>query len=638
MPGLPNDAGPAAEFLVRHLYRPIDLTAHSRYFAMAETENTRDDCWFWNDDNAKVLEFMSRPDAWRRFPAETSEILRFVRSMCRGPFIFRRVSAPRLERAGSSGGITRYRHSLLRLGHDPAQGAVAAGIRFHDERDGDNLTLCGNYVEFSHRSRRYREPVPTNGGNAAAEQRGHVLRLHIAAEVNFASGWRRRRLGTLAYAYTFDGGSMLFDVEATLDLDPSIEVGDVVLTIGHGGLDHCLFNTVVADNNDAGTPLYAAGVPSVRLFDAAGAAYYAIRQAHISADSLALHSMPRGTQRLAGIETMVEAQGRLSRVVARYEFPGVHRGARLGVAEHKFLTAGGFYDRIADYAALLRQAAAAKGAASAACDFSISYDYGVTLNAFAKCFAGGIGAVSRDELRALFDDTLGHYCALYVDRHEARPNAIFSRELAFAMLGTATMHRATGSDDYRRRLERLCDVLLDFEARSDASQGSVFLMRKDNPRAYLDCQSAALLALTEAARFGEDKRLPEVIERALAAYRLLPQAIDRGTAGRIDTLGVATPRDSAAGDSATALWNFKAGLTLRFFAALRHSPDRALQVLAGRHAERIASFEAVLRHQLALSVAERDGCVEFRTSVLSSETNSETQPWVMLGLLGHPLD
>ena len=34
----------------------------------------------------------------------------------------------------------------------------------------------------------------------------------------------------------------------------------------------------------------------------------------------------------------------------------------------------------------------------------------------------------------------------------------------------------------------------------------------------------------------------------------------------------------------------------------------------------------------------RDDSVEIRTSIYSGETNSETQPWVMLGLLGHPYD
>jgi len=43
MPCLPADALAAAEFLVRHLYRPIDVAAGSRYCAVAETAGPGDD-------------------------------------------------------------------------------------------------------------------------------------------------------------------------------------------------------------------------------------------------------------------------------------------------------------------------------------------------------------------------------------------------------------------------------------------------------------------------------------------------------------------------------------------------------------------------------------------------------------------
>jgi len=71
---------------------------------------------------------------------------------------------------------------------------------------------------------------------------------------------------------------------------------------------------------------------------------------------------------------------------------------------------------------------------------------------------------------------------------------------------------------------------------------------------------------------------------------------------------------------------------------LRQSPVAGLQAIAARHAHRIELFDAILRRQLALSITEREQCIEFRTSVLSGETNSETQPWAMLGLVGHPFD
>lgn len=35
------------------------------------------------------------------------------------------------------------------------RGSVAAGLRFHDERNSENLLLTGNRVEFTHHGRRH---------------------------------------------------------------------------------------------------------------------------------------------------------------------------------------------------------------------------------------------------------------------------------------------------------------------------------------------------------------------------------------------------------------------------------------------------------------------------------------------------
>lgn len=645
MISLPTDALPAAEFLVRHLYRAIDVAGDARYFAVAETEHLGDDSWFWNDDNAKSLELLSRPEVWRRFPQETYEILRFVRSMCRGPFVFRRVSTPRLDALGTTGNIASYRHSLLSLRHDLAAGAVAVGVRFHDERSVESLILHGNYVEFTYRGKRVRRPV--GAGDTQSEREGNLLRLRHSAEVTLGDVWRRARLGKISHTYTFDAVSMLFAVEATLDLDPGIAVSDVVLTIAHGGLGYCFFNNVAADGGTGdGRPLFSAGAPASRTIGSAGSSYYAIRQAHISGDSLALHTIPQvSPQRLSGFEAVVETQGRLDRVIARYEFPGSHRGARLVAGEHKLLTAGGFYDRITDYARLMQAAVGDRGF-GAAYDFSISYDYGATLNAFAKCFAvanDGSAPVSPglppDELRAAFDDLLGHYCELYVDRHEASPNGIFSRELSLAMLGTATMYGATGSADYRRRLERMRNVLLDFEVRFEDHTGttaSAFLMRKDSPRApYVDCHSAALLALTQAARFVPNPRLVAAIAAGIRSYGL---ETCRFAGGLIDTIQALMVDEHGTYRTENAFWNFKAGLTLRFFAALRAAAAPELAAIADANKERIELLEMVIRRQLTKSLTVHPDGLEFRTSSLSAETNSESQPWITLGLLGHPCD
>ena len=649
MQSLPTDTVPAAEFILRHMYRPLDL-AEGRCFAVPETANPiGGDVWFWSDDNAKILEFLSRPELWHRFPRETGEIIRFLRSMCDGPFIFRRVSQPRLEPTAKQGNVSGYCHSLMQLKYELERGAVVAGVRFHDERNADHLMLSDNYVEFTYRGRRFRRLVDRAIDQVDAAQDGHKLRLRHSSEMNFAPLWRRRRLGRLSYTYTFDARSMLFEVEAALDVDPRIEVSDIVLTIGQAGLGYWFYNNIVADSNPPTMPLFRARKPGVAVVEAAGGTYYAIRQAHTSGDSMAIHSMPREPERFCGLETVVETVGQLSRVRARYRFSGPQRGARLIAAEHKLITAGGFYDRITDYAGFMRNARAATAAPQLACDLSISYDYGATINAFAKsfavCAAGHCpleAALLTEELQALVDRYLDYYFELYVDRHEQKPNVIFSRELAFVILGVATMCRATGSADYLRRLRQLCEVMLDFEWRFDDLAGdpaSTFLMRKDSAGpSCLDCHGSALLALTQAARFISDPRLSAAIDRGLAAYCLETCSGGAGVLYKLDTISTVAEDNRGNRHSDNAFWNFKAGVTLRLLAALQASPCPEVQAVAARHHDRLGLFTVILQRQIARSIATRGDSLAIRTSCFAAEANSETQPWVMLGLFGHPWD
>ena len=649
MPMIPTDAIPAAEFLIRRLYRSIDVAEGRRFSAIAENENSGGDDWYWSDDNAKSLEFLSRPEIWRRFPNETAEILRFVRSMCRGPYIFRRVSSPRLEPGAKEGTVSNYVHSLMQLKHDLSRGAVAAGVRFHDERTHDNLWLTANRVEFTYRHHRFSLSPERAISNVDATQKGHSLQLRHSSDLYFTPRWRSLRLGQLTYTYTVDARSMLIEVEAVLDLEPGREVTDVVLAVGHDALEHPYFTGIGADTEPTGNLLFSAGEPGPASIDMAGASYYSIRQGFISGDALAIHTVSRGPARLTAIETEVRTPGKLERATATYAFPGPRRGGRLVAAEWKLITAGGFYNRVGDYIGFVRDAVKTRSAQSATYDYSISYDYGVTINAFAKCFAACASgdltlqvATLQDELRSLFNLYLDYYFDLYVNEHARQPNTIFSRELAFVILAVVTMHRATGDDDYLRRLGRLCDILLDFEVRFEDVAGnpaSGFLMRLDSPRAaYVDCHSAALLALTQASRCISDPRLAPAIDRGLASYFLETCRVDVGGPRKVDTVSTTMIDDHGTRRTENPFWNFKVGMTLRFFNALRNTPDPALQAVAVQHGDRIELFEIILRRQLERSITEREDGIEIRCAEIAAETNSETQPWVMLGLLGHPYD
>ena len=649
---IPTDTFAAAEFLVRHMYRPIEFGNGESFFAIAETElPIEGDSWFWTDDNAKVLEFLSRPELWHRFPSQTAEILRFVRAMCHGPLIFRRVSPPRLEPAEKQGAISSYRHSLMNIKYDLTRGAIIVGLRFHDERNSDHLLLTGNRVEFTYRRRRFSLRVEPAISDVDAKQDGHTLRLRHSSDLHFKSRWKELRLGRITYAYTIDARSMFIDAEVTLEIESSIQATDVVLTIGHDQPGRMYYRTIVTDIAPTAKPLFCAGIPGRRLHNVADASYYLIRQPHISGDCFAIHSMSLVPERLSEIQTVVRRLGWLGRTVARYSFPGLQCGARLVVGERKLLTGGGFYDRMADYAALMRGEVSAASSQHAVCDLSTSYDYGSKINAFAKCFAVSKAgnsnmepATDPDELRSLFDFYLDWFFRLFIDFHQKQKqrNSIFSRDLSFVILGVVTMYRVTNTADYLRRLARLCDVLLEFEVRFHNGVGnpaSGFLMRMNSPRAaYVDCQSAALLALTQAARYLDNPRLVAAIERGLANYFVETGTVTCGWPYEIDMVSTSMVDRRGKRRTENTFWNFKVGMTLRFLAALRKSPNPSLRSIVARHGERMELFETVLRRQLERSITHREESIEIRTAISAGETNSETQPWVMLGIFGHPWD
>ena len=264
------------------MYRPIELGNGASHFAIAETAvPVAGDSWFWTDDNAKVLEFLSRPELWQRFPRQTTEILRFVRAMCCGPLIFRRVSPPRLEPVEKQGTLSGYRHSLMDVKYDLSRGEVIAGLRFHDERNRDNLLLTGNYVEFTYHRRRFKLGVEPAISDVDARQHGNTLRLRHSGDLHFESRRKQLRLGRIAYTYTIDARSMLIDVDVTLEIEQGVAVTDVVLTIGHDQLGRMRYRTIATNITPAARPLYRAGIPGRRLLNAAGASYYLIRQPHI---------------------------------------------------------------------------------------------------------------------------------------------------------------------------------------------------------------------------------------------------------------------------------------------------------------------------------------------------------------------
>lgn len=644
------DPTPYAAFLLRRLFRPCGADSRGAVQAAVETEYPTDgDVWAWADDNAKILELLSHPALWRQYPTETAELLRFLTGLCDGPFIFRRIAAPRLDRAAGDDRAGTWLHAMMHVVTDLPAGCVMLGLRFHDGRTARNLLLTGNYVSFRHRGRHITLDVEEAISDSASQLQDGCLVAQHAGDLHFRTEGGRLRLGRITYTYRVAARSMLVRVEAALELDPAIEVTDVTLSIGHDNLSHgennVHYGRIALLGADGATQLHRAAAAETLVLPAEGARYYGFGQEEMHGFALGIHSRPRDPERLRELRVVQHGAGRLHWVVAAYDFPGRHPGgARLAVAEDKLLTAGGFPAEAAAYERLMREAAAAPPEAWPR-DLSISYDYGVEINAFAKGFAvlaAGEAAAPPGlaaELKALADRYLDTYRAQFVDGFWRGENTVFSRQIAFVIMAAATLLRATGEVRYRADLAALVAVLLQFEQPLGPGEGGFLMGLRSSRDIHVDCHSAALLALAHAAPFLPEMDLAAVIERGLGAYALVTGTIEwLGETRKVDTLGIRWTDDAGAPRLSHAFWNFHGGLTLRLFRALRESPEAGLRALHARHAERLAVLEPLLLRQIDLATRDHADGREIRSSWLSSETNSETQPWVLLGLLGHPWD
>ncbi len=646
MTDLPTDPVPYAEFILRHLMQEVMPGEPAR--AVAETEHAVDgDRWFWADDNAKVLEFLALPQLWQRYPDDCARILRFIEGLCQGPFILRRTGHARLDLTASNGeGLARFIHTFMHVSCDLPQGIVTIGMRFHDIRTARNLILTGNYVHFVHQGRSHLLDVEDAITEWAIEREGPQLVFRHASDLHFLAAGGHMRLGTVTYRYTIDARSMFVDAEAVLDLDPDVEVQHVVLTIGQDQLSHgengVHYGTVHVQA-PSGDYSLSAGQPGHSSIPCSGATYWSLAQrGEMRGFALAVHSLPSGDGQLASIEARVQEDGRYHWAAAQYVFPGPHRGGSLRAAERKTITSGGFYDRVADNAALFAHAAAQPF--TQPLDMSISYDYGAELNAFARCHRSLSRPELRDiapELRAVSRELFDRYHAVYAETlmvaHRSDPSAIFSRPLCFLIYGLIDMWHATGEEQYRESLRDAVAILLDFERNfigEDNHTESAFLMGQSScVSPFVDCHSAALLALLRALPVLEIPSHITSIDRGLDAYRLETMAIDLGDPRKYDMLCVGWLPEGAPKHQPHAYWNFCVGITLRLFKLLRQSGHQATREILDRHRYRIGILEAVMRQQLIASLRDRDGALEVKTGVLSGEGNSETQPWVALGLV-----
>lgn len=647
-----DDPEPYANFIVRHLLKPLPLHPGATH-GVAETEKPIEgDDWFWADDNAKVLELLGLPALWRNHQDDITRILTFLGTFCEGPLIFRRIARARMEEVVRGDGEYALLHGMMNVNATPSKGIVSLGMRFHDGRTARNVLLTGNYVQFTHRGRNHVLDVEQAITGHAVEHDGDCVHIRWHADLRLPAGMfsrHRGRLGRLTTTTTIRPDTMFVDVENELQLDPGVCVSDVVLTFGYDDVS-------TNDNNVRYEDLhFVRGTSSVERYEATnagttnvnaeGVVYWSISQrSHMRGFALGVHSLVVPQSPIHRIALHCQQRGQFHWVHSAHRFPGPHNGATLRASERKLITAGGFYDDALLYARVLQQHGLKIGQGCAPVDMSISYDYGAEAKAFARCFRTIASNTSsrqdcglRDGLQVRMDILHEAYQNHFIKPSYQKANGIFSRSISFMTFAYADMLAATGEDRYRHALYEASRIVATFERENEDVAGFVqsgFLMGKEQDALpYPDCHSACLLALVRStAILGTDEWLA-AIDRGLAAYRIDTIKLSFLGWQKQDIVGIDYRLPDGSRRTLDMFWNFSAGITLRLFNALRASRHPGLSAIWARHAGRLDLMATLLHARVACSLRPRGDAIEILTSTLSAETNSETQPWVGLGLI-----
>jgi hypothetical protein len=443
---------------------------------------------------------------------------------------------------------------------------------------------------------------------------------------------------------------MFVDLKAELDIAPGIEISDAALTFGLDNLSHNDNNiryeamSVVVPGQEL--RIVEANAKARTEIDARGCRYWSVFQrSQMAGFAVGIHSLPAGTCPMSLLRVNCQEEGaRLHWVVSEFEFSGPQRG-KLIAQERKLITSGGFYSAADTYADILQRQSRLADVRACPIDFSVSYDYGAEVHSLARCFRSlsTEGMFSPDkELKSRLKDSVSHLFHVYDERFlkEARASdaEIFSRSLSFVALAYAEMLEATGETSYSQALRNSCELICRFERQNLAVDGSVqsgFVMgTKHDALPYVDCHAACLLALSRGIELLDEKAWVASIDRGLAAFCIDTVLINFCGPKKQDVVGVDYLDHDSQRHTLETFWNFKAGLCLRLFNALQKTQHEGLRAVWAKHSERLSVLEGLMRDRITRSLRERETGIEILTSMLSAETNSETQPWVALGLCG----
>jgi len=649
-PGPHIDHAPAdalarmARLILHDLVKPVTGTPFTTVAETAEPfGGTR---WFWGDDAAKVAELFCLPALRATTPDIADQLIDVILALSPDSIIRRRIGPVELTAEKRASRDFRVLGPFTITFGDLSRGEVRQAIRFNDGRTRPLVCHAPGTVAFTWRGERHEIGLADAICATAitSDSNGDGVTLRYVASIRRPDD-PARELASVEGVWTLRPGRNALVFDMTLRPAPFVKLRDVTLTSSVQDLDALgSFDRITsttpgverspgpdqgADTND--TILPSPGLSHVSFWESRSMPGHAV----------GIHIGPHSTA-IAQLRVQHGEAGRMASVHAEYRCATVSSRKALSVRETRLLTAGGYYDKVAEYEALVHEPEAAQWCH----DPSMTYDTGVELNAVATYLffatrdrtAPGVAADRLSTLRAWYD----RHLALYLDHiRPGEPHQherIFVRGLAFVILSLDVMERCFPDASYRGTADLLTGLLRDTEVPVKGQPDAGLFSNgpaSDPSRPELDSQGAALLALARrACANGPDASLSAAIERGVMALRIaVPHAATYGN-DPLDHETLVIGKDVADEELIdTGFWTYKLGLVLRALAVIAAGCTHGRIHLSQSALSHMARLDAAGRGAVMRSAVHRREGIEILTSHNAGETNSETQPWVAMGLV-----
>ena len=620
-----------------------------KHYASKETEEDMGgDRWWWIDDNAKVLEVFTVPGVYERYKKQAHEIAEFMMYMSKEGLMFRRQSMNLVELKskdheafGAHNGIMDHYGNLNR-------NQLSTGYRFHDGRDEEVLhSFAGFVLEFTIDGTEYStRDYGLDQYKRVVEKRSDVVvaRFTVVCE-DLVEAYVEYHVREDTTVIRQHGRAKNLQEKPAQNVRitfkkafPRIAFTRVAVKHATAGVVHHLGHEVQS-------------LP-VKDLD-----WFSVYSTGPMGYSYAFHILIRDRQ-LTKV-TFVTEGDRVNNIEMQYGGKTLQQGETLTAQDHSLLTSGGLH-RTMPYDELFSTIESRKELT----DFSISYDYGAELSSvasFTYFLKGGhydLPSEEKVELVAkgeVLNQWLLRHLDVYMENFvltldgqvDKTCEQIFLRGHAYALIANVKMLVINKEDKklnkkmhgYIENSIEIMDILR--VTTTKENKKGAFNCYADG-RVFLDCHSAALLALSylivayEHLEISKEKEtlMTWLEDGILSLSSPVTMNVVSEQASLLEVVTIV--KDPANGDG--VLWNFKSSIFLRVVnlmqEVMNHQDDVSFSSATENKLE-IVKANAMLA--LVASIRDRTKETdaipykEFVTSFRSGETNSETQPWCMLG-------